>query len=450
MDEKRKQFLNTLSTIIHLREEREKEMEILLREERKKEMEIQLQKEWEKELEIQHREARDLQKTTDTLYGYTSPDPGGGVDWSDSNGGDARNRLKVSHASDTHNTEPSLGDILAWADNDEKSMQILKAEYFEAKEKSMRFRNKNKELDATKEDSPSLQNERMMIQPNLNSIFAKILAKEMHTERCAEETYVNSIDNHITNTKEAKVAAGNSRDKMPDAEQDQELTEDDDNEGADVNNESSMESIAKVNGTNEEDVHTYNDTSVEENVDQMRNKSNDATLNGVENFAVSMKNGSKVTLENPNKFTEPEVERNVVKLLFEGTFLENSKEIIKKFNKSPKPEVNVKEITPQITKISNPNNKVDADRAAVRVNLAFRKLSAAAVAGKKGAGSYKLAATKKKAKKHAKKAKKPAAKKRAHKPKAKKPTKKANKDHRVVCSRLISFPWNPGVSLCWI
>ena len=134
----------------------------------------------------------------------------------------------------------------------------------------------------------------------------------------------------------------------------------------------------------------------------------------------------------------------------------------------------MKEITPQITKISNPNNKVDADRAAVRVNLAFRKLSAAAVAGKKGAGSYKLAATKKKAKKHAKKAKKPAAKKRAHKPKAKKPTKKANKDHRVVsigtkklvtfndskpadmladCSRLIrliSFPWNPGVALCWI
>ena len=45
-DEKRKQFLNTLSTIIQLREEREKEMEILLREERKKEMEIQLQKEW--------------------------------------------------------------------------------------------------------------------------------------------------------------------------------------------------------------------------------------------------------------------------------------------------------------------------------------------------------------------------------------------------------------------
>ena len=324
MDEKRKKFLNTLSTIIHLREEREKEMEILLREERKKEMEIQLQKEWEKELEIQHREARDLQKTTDTLYGYTSPDPGGGVDGSDSNVGDVRNMLKVSHASDTHNTEPSLGHILAWADNDEKSMQILKAEYFEAKEKSMRFRNKNKELDATKEDSPSMQNERMMIQPNLNSIFAKILAKGMHTERCAEETYVNSIDNHITNAKGAKVAAGDSRDKMPDAEQDQELREDDDNEGADVNNESSMESIAKVNGTNEEDVHTYNDTSVEENVDQMRNKSNDATLNEVEKFAVGMKNGSKVTLENPNKFIEPEVERNVVKLLYEGTFLDNS------------------------------------------------------------------------------------------------------------------------------
>ena len=140
-----------------------------------------------------------------------------------------------------------------------------------------------------------------------------------------------------------------------------------------------------------------------------------------------MKNGSKVTLENPNKFIEPEVERNVVKLLFEGTFLENSKEIIKNFNKSPKPEVNVKEITPQITKISNPNNKVDADSSAVRVNLAFRKLSAAAVAGKKGAGSYKLAAVEKKPK--AKKVKKPKAKKPAKKAKkpAKKPAKKAAK-----------------------
>jgi len=225
----------------------------------------------------------------------------------------------------------------------------------------------------------------------------------------------------------------------------------------------------------------------------MSDKVNEATLDEVENFAVDMKNDSKATLEHPNEFIEPEVKRNVVKLLFEGTFLENSKEIIENLNKFPKPEVNVKEITPQIAMISNTNNKVDADRAAVRVNLAFRKLSAAAVAGKKGAGSYKLAATKKKAKKHAKKAKKPAAKKRADKPKAEKPAKKAKKptkkadkipavkkaannsvmirehDFNKQCSMVakpnsqlmnvirldfykikISFPWNPGVSLGWI
>merc|ERR1719266_2157004 len=79
------------------------------------------------------------------------------------------------------------------------------------------------------------------------------------------------------------------------------------------------------------------------------------------------------------------------------------------------------------------NNKVaDADKAAVRVKLALRKL----VAAKKGAGSFKLpakepAAKKPKAKKAnkpkaAKKpaAKKPAAKKAAKKPAAKKAAKK--------------------------
>merc|ERR1712117_545139 len=77
------------------------------------------------------------------------------------------------------------------------------------------------------------------------------------------------------------------------------------------------------------------------------------------------------------------------------------------------------------------NNKVDADKAAVRVKLALRKL----IASKKGAGSYKLAAAEKKpkekkvkkpkAKKPAKKAaKKPAAKKAAKKPAAKKPAAK--------------------------
>merc|ERR1711972_349656 len=94
------------------------------------------------------------------------------------------------------------------------------------------------------------------------------------------------------------------------------------------------------------------------------------------------------------------------------------------------------------------NNKVDAAKAAVRVKLALKKLVdskalvAAAAAGKKGAGSFKLPAkepaakkpkakkpaAKKPAKKAAKKpaakkpaAKKPAAKKAAKKPAAKKP-----------------------------
>merc|ERR1712158_227510 len=77
------------------------------------------------------------------------------------------------------------------------------------------------------------------------------------------------------------------------------------------------------------------------------------------------------------------------------------------------------------------NNKVaDADKAAVRVKLALRKLVAAkkvvpaAAAGKKGAGSFKLPAKEPAAKKpkKPKAAKKPAAKKAA-KPKAKKAAK---------------------------
>merc|ERR1712050_35560 len=74
------------------------------------------------------------------------------------------------------------------------------------------------------------------------------------------------------------------------------------------------------------------------------------------------------------------------------------------------------------------NNKVDAAKAGVRVKLALRKMVAdkkivaAAAAGKKGAGSFKLPAKEPKAKKpKAKKAKKP----KAAKPKAaKKPAAK--------------------------
>merc|ERR1711878_95945 len=83
------------------------------------------------------------------------------------------------------------------------------------------------------------------------------------------------------------------------------------------------------------------------------------------------------------------------------------------------------------------NYKVDAAKAPSRVRISLKKLVdskalvAAAAAGKKGAGSFKLAAKEPKAKKPAAKkpkaAKKPAAKKptAAKKPAAKKPAKKA-------------------------
>merc|ERR1719373_918809 len=77
------------------------------------------------------------------------------------------------------------------------------------------------------------------------------------------------------------------------------------------------------------------------------------------------------------------------------------------------------------------NNKVDAAKAPGRVRLALKKLVTskalvlAAAAGKKGAGSFKLAAKEPKAAKKPA-AKKPAAKKPAvKKPTAKKPAKKA-------------------------
>merc|ERR1711892_1025075 len=83
------------------------------------------------------------------------------------------------------------------------------------------------------------------------------------------------------------------------------------------------------------------------------------------------------------------------------------------------------------------NNKVDAAKAAVRVRLALKKMIvakkvvAAAAAGKKGAGSFKLAAKEPKAKKVKKpKAKKPKKAKKVKKPaakKAKKPKKAAKK-----------------------
>ena len=156
----------------------------------------------------------------------------------------------------------------------------------------------------------------------------------MQTELCVDETYEDSINNHIVNTNKDKglagtkedsprVVDGNSEDEMPDAKPDQELTENNDNKSVDANDKKSTESIVEVDGTTGEEVHICNDTSIKENDNQMSDKVHEATLDKVENFSVDMKNNSKVTLENPNEFIEPEVQRNVVNLLFEGAFLFN-------------------------------------------------------------------------------------------------------------------------------
>ena len=156
----------------------------------------------------------------------------------------------------------------------------------------------------------------------------------MQTELCVDETYEDSINNYIVNTNKDKglagtkedsprVVDGNSEDEMPDAKPDQELTENNDNKSVDANDKKSTESIVEVDGTTGEEVHICNDTSIKENDNQMSDKVHEATLDKVENFSVDMKNNSKVTLENPNEFIEPEVQRNVVNLLFEGAFLFN-------------------------------------------------------------------------------------------------------------------------------
>ena len=45
--------------------------------------------------------------------------------------------------------------------------------------------------------------------------------------------------------------------------------------------------------------------------------------------------------ENPNDFIEAEIGRNVVKLLFEGTFEENSMDSLENIGKFPETEIKV-------------------------------------------------------------------------------------------------------------
>ena len=73
---------------------------------------------------------------------------------------------------------------------------------------------------------------------------------------------------------------------------------------------------------------------------------NEDTLDDeVKNFSVDVEENSKVELEDPNEFIEVKVKRNVVKLLFEGTFEENTEEILENLDKFPELEIEVEEVT---------------------------------------------------------------------------------------------------------
>ena len=73
---------------------------------------------------------------------------------------------------------------------------------------------------------------------------------------------------------------------------------------------------------------------------------NEDTLDDeVKNFSVDVEENSKVELEDPNEFIEVKVKSNVVNLLFEGTFEENTEEILENLDKFPEPEIEVEEVT---------------------------------------------------------------------------------------------------------
>ena len=137
---------------------------------------------------------------------------------------------------------------------------------------------------------------------------------------------------------------------MPDDKSDQDVTENDDDEDydlkAEISNLSNEESVAKVDGNTDEEVRGYGEISVNENDDQLDYKVYEDTDDEVRDYHdISVNENDdksnnevcedtfddvvkKVKVENQNEFIEVKAERNVVKLLFEGTFKENTEEIL--------------------------------------------------------------------------------------------------------------------------
>ena len=252
----------------------------------------------------------------------------------------------------------SLEDTYALeaACNDEDEDNLL--DYFEAREAEVSTR-----------DNPSW--------PKLdsNASFAQVVQVEHHPEETSEDI----IGNHSTDIREVEVVGGNGEDEINGVKSNHDIAENDDDEGVGVNDENSdvsnEESIAKFGekGNTDEDVQGYDEISVNENDDQLDYKvdedtddevrghieikvnENDDKMNNevcedilddeVKNFVVDVTEDSKVILESQNEFIEVVFERNVVKLLFEGTFEENTEETLENLDKFPEPEIGVEEYT---------------------------------------------------------------------------------------------------------
>ena len=199
-------------------------------------------------------------------------------------------------------------------------------------------------------------------QLDLNASFAKDthVKPETHPEDASEDI----IGNHVDATKVVEVV-GISEDLTPDAKSNHDITENDDDEDVGVNDEKSSlavkESFAKVDEDTDDEVRGYKEISVSENDDQFNNEVNEDILDKVKDLAVDVRDNSKEILENPNKFTEAKVERNVVKLLFEGTFKENSEEILENLDKFPEPEIKVEEVGSDEANVLKPEPKIEAN-----------------------------------------------------------------------------------------
>ena len=198
--------------------------------------------------------------------------------------------------------------------------------------------------EATEADVVSSVNETTQPRYELNACFAK----EMRIEHDPDDTSEDSKDECIDINEIVEVVAEKGEGQKPDSKSDHDIAVIDDDVVLDVKIEtfklSDKEGIVKVNEEDtDEDVRGYEVIAVEENDDQITEVNEDILDDETKNFAVDVEKNFKVKVEIPNEFIE--VERNVVKLLYEGTFLDNSEEIVENLKKFPESEIRIEEVT---------------------------------------------------------------------------------------------------------